>query len=66
MTDSSENFDVILTKYKTAGEVSAKAMRTVIDAATEGKTVLELMQIGDEAVEPVSYTHLTLPTICSV
>ena len=51
MTDASENFDVILTKYKTAGEVSAKAMRTVIDAATEGKTVLELMQIGDEAVE---------------
>ena len=41
MTDASENFDVILTKYKTAGEVSAKAMRTVIDAATEGKTVLE-------------------------
>ena len=45
MTDSSENFDVILTKYKTAGEVSAKAMRTVIDAATEGKTVLELSLI---------------------
>ena len=22
--------------------------------------------ISDEAVQPVSYTHLTLPTICSV
>ena len=51
MTDAQENFDVILTKYKTAGEIAAKAMRTLVDAAQEGKTVLELMQLGDEAVE---------------
>lgn len=54
MTDaaaSTENFDVILTKYKTAGEIAAKALRTVVDATAEGKTVLELMQLGDEAVE---------------
>lgn len=51
MTDAQENFDVTLTKYKTAGEIAAKAIRTVVDAAQEGKTVLELMQIGDEAVE---------------
>ena len=42
---------MILTKYKTAGEIAAKAMRTLVDAAQEGKTVLELMQLGDEAVE---------------
>ncbi|KOS15166.1 proliferation-associated protein 1 [Malassezia pachydermatis] len=51
MTDAADNFDVTLTKYKTAGEIAAKAIRTVIDAAQEGKTVLELMQLGDEAVE---------------
>ena len=33
MTDAQENFDVILTKYKTAGEIAAKAMRTLVDAA---------------------------------
>ena len=35
MTDAQENFDVILTKYKTAGEIAAKAMRTLVDAAQE-------------------------------
>lgn len=48
---SEENFDVTLTKYKTAGEISAKAIRTVVEAIAEGKTVLELIELGDKAVE---------------
>ncbi|WFD43236.1 methionyl aminopeptidase [Malassezia psittaci] len=50
-TMSEENFDAILTKYKTAGEIAAKAIRTVVEAISEGKTVLELVQLGDQAVE---------------
>ena len=46
-----DNFDVILTKYKTAGDVAAKAIRVVIDAVTEGTTVLELIKLGDAALE---------------
>ncbi|WFD19057.1 methionyl aminopeptidase [Malassezia caprae] len=51
MTDASENFDVILTKYKTAGDIAAQSIRTVVEAVQPGKTVLELMTLGDEAVE---------------
>ncbi|WFD30981.1 methionyl aminopeptidase [Malassezia sp. CBS 17886] len=64
MSESTENFDVSLTKvracvdhsaltvqYKTAGEIAAKALRAVLDAAIEGKTVLELVELGDRAVE---------------
>ncbi|PWN50177.1 Creatinase/aminopeptidase [Violaceomyces palustris] len=47
-----ENFaDVTLTKYKTAGEIAAKAIKVVIALCQEGKTVLELCQAGDKAVE---------------
>ncbi|KAN0064386.1 hypothetical protein ACQY0O_002584 [Thecaphora frezii] len=47
-----ENFaDVTLTKYKLAGEVSAKAIKTVIDAVKQGATVIDLCQLGDKAVE---------------
>ncbi|EPQ27861.1 uncharacterized protein PFL1_04605 [Pseudozyma flocculosa PF-1] len=47
-----ENFaDVTLTKYKLAGEVSAKAIKTVIAAIKEGATVIDLCQLGDKAVE---------------
>lgn len=48
---SEENFDVTLTKYKTAGEIAAKAIRQVVDSVAEGKTVLELVELGDKAVE---------------
>ena len=36
--------------------------------AADGKTTSQLLELleGDGAVSPVSYTHLTLPTICSV
>ena len=54
-----DNFDVILTKYKTAGDVAAKAIRVVIDAVTEGKTVLELIKLGDAALEEgLSLIHI--------
>lgn len=50
-TMSDANFDVILTKYKTAGDIAAKAIRTVIDAIKADVTVLELLQLGDRVVE---------------
>ncbi|SAM85353.1 related to curved dna-binding protein [Ustilago bromivora] len=43
--------DSILPKYKVAGEISAKAIKAVIAAATEGKTLLELCDIGDKILE---------------
>lgn len=48
---SEANFDVILTKYKTAGDIAAKAIRGVIDAAKADVTILELIQLGDRLVE---------------
>lgn len=38
-------------QYKTAGEIASKAIRTVVEAVAEGKTVLELIELGDKAVE---------------
>lgn len=43
--------DSILPKYKVAGEISAKAIKAVIAAAAEGKTVLELCAVGDKVLE---------------
>mgnify|MGYP001761921275 FL=1 len=53
MTDAGaqENFDLTLTKYKTAGEIASKALKAVLDEVKAGKTVLELIRVGDEAVE---------------
>lgn len=48
---SEENFDVVLTKYKTAGGIAATAIRTVVEALAEGKTILELIELGDKSVE---------------
>ncbi|UZJ54939.1 hypothetical protein CBS101457_004259 [Exobasidium rhododendri] len=43
--------DAILTKYKFAGEITAKAIKATIEACQEGKTVLEISKAGDKAVE---------------
>ncbi|SNX86848.1 related to curved dna-binding protein [Melanopsichium pennsylvanicum] len=42
--------DSILPKYKVAGEISAKAIKAVIAAASEGKSILELCNIGDKVL----------------
>ena len=49
-------------------EKVADSMHAVSDAMTEilGTTALDMDQKMDESLLPVSYTHLTLPTICSV
>lgn len=52
VAEKEESFnDSILPKYKVAGEISAKAIKAVIAAAAEGKTVLELCQLGDKVLE---------------
>jgi hypothetical protein len=38
-------------KYKTAGEITSKAIKAVIQAAKEGATVGELCKVGDDAVK---------------
>lgn len=38
-------------QYKTAGDITAKAIKTTIDAVQEGKTVLEICKTGDKAIE---------------
>lgn len=38
-------------KYKTAGEITSKALKAVIAAVKEGATVGELSKVGDEAVK---------------
>lgn len=43
--------DTILTKYKFAGEITAKAIKSTTEACAEGKTVLEICKHGDKAVE---------------
>ncbi|CAO1633097.1 unnamed protein product [Sympodiomycopsis kandeliae] len=48
---SAAAFDVLLTKYKTAGEITSKALKAVIAAVKEGATVGELSKVGDEAVK---------------
>ncbi|PWZ01986.1 Creatinase/aminopeptidase [Testicularia cyperi] len=45
-----ETFGDSLNKYKIAGEIGAKAIKAVIAAATEGKTVLELCELGDKVI----------------
>eukprot|EP00975_Prorocentrum_lima_P000966 203980-Prorocentrum_lima.AAC.1 len=35
-------------------------------APTDNSSVQQSMKQQQQVVEPVSYTHLTLPTICSV
>lgn len=43
--------DTILTKYKFAGEITSKAIKATIEGGVEGKTILEVCQLGDKAVE---------------
>ena len=47
-----------------------RAIRLPRDLDFEGVSELEIVREGDSIilrpVRPVSYTHLTLPTICSV
>ena len=47
------------------GKVARQANGAVI-ASCDGTTVLATVAAKREAAETVSYTHLTLPTICSV
>ena len=46
-----------------AGVTSADVIYTVAGSTT---TVVLGMMVGNTTTGPVSYTHLTLPTICSV
>ena len=49
--------------------VSARKARFVIDMIRGKKANVAMAQLSilkNRAAQPVSYTHLTLPTICSV
>ena len=62
------NEQIIL--MREAGLATAAALREVRKAVRPGVSTLELDAIAEAAIiakgGPVSYTHLTLPTICSV
>ena len=49
-------------------EAVALITDAVVEGARDGKSVSTMMQEGASVItaDPVSYTHLTLPTICSV
>ena len=56
MKSNKENFDAIIVGSGIGGLVTASQL------AAKGAKVLVL----EKYIIPVSYTHLTLPTICSV
>ncbi|KAI9008521.1 proliferation-associated protein 2G4-like protein [Hyaloraphidium curvatum] len=41
----------IVTKYKTAADITNKAIKAVLDGCVEGAKVLELCQLGDKTIE---------------
>ena len=51
---------------------ASETIRTLEQAAAQGAVVVAFPELGlsaytcDDLFHPVSYTHLTLPTICSV
>ncbi|KDN39688.1 Creatinase/aminopeptidase [Tilletiaria anomala UBC 951] len=48
-TEQKENFaDVTLTKYKTAGDISSRALKKVVSLALPGATLLSLAEAGDK------------------
>ena len=55
-----------LAEVKIACSCAELVRRTNREREREQKTVRTLEAGGDESDEPVSYTHLTLPTIYSV
>ena len=67
-------FPVVPTTFTESGELDLASQKRcvdfMIDAGSNGLCILanfsEQFALGDDEREPVSYTHLTLPTIYSV
>ena len=68
MTDPDETYHVVLLVEQALTRVDAAQVRSLHEGLDEPVAYHVLLPLEDAAarIEAVSYTHLTLPTICSV
>ena len=65
-TIKTERIDLVFMDIELAGTLNGIQTTEIINSISKSLPIVYLSKLNSPDVFPVSYTHLTLPTICSV